>query len=320
MSSKLLRAGVDGTALSSRLLATGKLMDSEFVSDARLEHADLTDAEVFSRLHALLQDGLHGLCFSAYVGDQSPDSKSILSPAQVGARLDIVAPHTGWVRTFSCTEGNEHGARLAKERGLHTLVGAWIGDSPEKDEAELEAAIEVARAGHADLVAIGNEVLLRGDRSIEELIGFIERFRQAVPDVPVGYVDAYFLFSKHPELVAACDFLPINCYPFWEGCPLDSAVPYCQAMVEQVQGVSGGKPVLIAETGWPTAGDAERGAVPGAREAALYALNLIPWAASADVPLFWFSAFDEGWKVGAEGDAGAQWGFWDADGRLKNAP
>jgi exo-beta-1,3-glucanase (GH17 family) len=320
MSSKLLRAGVDGTALSSKLLSTGKLMDQQFVSDAVLEHVELSDAELFARLHAMLAEGVHGLCFSAYVGDQSPGDAFVLPAEQVAARLDLIEPHAGWVRTFSCTEGNEHGARLAKQRGLHTLVGAWIGDSPEKDEAELAAVIELARAGHADLVAIGNEVLLRGDRSVDELIAFIDRFRQAVPDVPVGYVDAYFLFPLHPELVAACDFLPINCYPFWEGCPLDSAVPYAQAMVEQVQGVADGKPVLIAETGWPTAGEPERGAVPGARESALYALNLIPWAASAGVPLFWFSAFDEGWKVGAEGDAGAQWGFWDADGRPKYAP
>ncbi|MEO0326265.1 MAG: glycosyl hydrolase, partial [Myxococcota bacterium] len=69
--------------------------------------------------------------------------------------------------------------------------------------------------------------------------------------------------------------------------------------------------------GWPTAGKAERGALPGSRAAALYALNLIPWAERAEVPLFWFSAFDEGWKVGAEGDAGACWGFWDKDAEPK---
>ena len=90
-------------------------------------------------------------------------------------------------------------------------------------------------------------------------------------------------------------------------------------MIRQVKAVAGDKPVLIAETGWPTAGEPEKGAVCGPREAALYALNLIPWAARADVPLFWFSAFDEGWKIGAEGDAGACWGFWDADGAAKYA-
>lgn len=292
-------------------------MDEGFAARGELTHTQLEDDALFARLRAMLDEGVHGLCFSAYVGEQSPAVASVLPEAQVAERLSIVAPHTRWVRTFSCTEGNEHGARLAKERGLKTLVGAWIGDSEEKDEAELAAAIEVARAGHADLVAIGNEVLLRGDRSEAQLLAFLRRFKEAVPDVPVGYVDAYFLFNQHPALVQACDFLPINCYPFWEGCPLENAADYAQAMVKQVKAVAGDKPVLIAETGWPTAGEPEGGAQPGPREAALYALNLIRWAASADVPLFWFSAFDEGWKIGAEGDAGACWGFWDADGKAK---
>ncbi|MEM1413279.1 MAG: glycosyl hydrolase family 17 protein [Myxococcota bacterium] len=305
--------------MSSDLLRTGKLMDGAFVAAGELDHTELSDDELYAKLRALLAEGIHGMCFSAYVGDQSPAAKSVLSEEQVRSRLDIIASSTRGIRTFSCTEGNEHGARLAKERGLETLVGAWIGDSEEKDDAELAAVIEVARAGYADMVAIGNEVLLRGDRSEEQLLSFIRRFKEVVPNVPVGYVDAYFLFPQRPALVEACDFLPINCYPFWEGCPLENAVPYAAAMVNQVKGVAGGKPVIIAETGWPTAGMPERGALPGKRAAALYALNLIPWAARASVPLFWFSAFDEGWKVGAEGDAGACWGFWDADGRPKYA-
>ena len=294
-------------------------MDGGFITSGELAFRDLDDDALFAKLWAMLRGRIHGMCFSAYVGEQSPGAKSVLDEGQVASRMDIVAPHARWVRTFSCTEGNEHGARLAKARGLKTLGGAWSGDSPEKDEAELQAAIELAQSGQADMVAIGNEVLLRGDRSLEELVSLIQRFREAVPNVPVGYVDAYFLFSQHPGLVEACDFLPINCYPFWEGCPLEGAVPYAQQMVAQVKSVSGGKPVVIAETGWPTAGMPERGALPGSRAAALYARNLIPWAERVDVPLFWFSAFDEGWKVGAEGDAGACWGFWDKDGEPKFA-
>ena len=41
------------------------------------------------------------------------------------------------------------------------------------------------------------------------------------------------------------------------------------------------------------------------------------WAQREDIELFWFSAFDEGWKVGVEGDVGATWGLWDKDARPK---
>ena len=32
---------------------------------------------------------------------------------------------------------------------------------------------------------------------------------------------------------------------------------------------------------------------------------------------FYFSSFDESWKVGSEGDVGAFWGLWDKDEKLK---
>ena len=35
------------------------------------------------------------------------------------------------------------------------------------------------------------------------------------------------------------------------------------------------------------------------------------------VEVFYFSSFDEAWKVDAEGDVGAFWGLWDKDGNPK---
>ena len=36
-----------------------------------------------------------------------------------------------------------------------------------------------------------------------------------------------------------------------------------------------------------------------------------------DIDVFYFSSFDESWKVGPEGDVGAYWGLWDKDEKLK---
>lgn len=297
--------------------AAGKLMDSAFEGGAPFEHLDLAGPELAARIRALLEEGLHGLCFSAYLPGQSPAAHSQLSAEQVRDRLKIIAPHTKWIRTFSCTEGNELAPAIAHELGMKTLVGAWIDNDEERNEQELSAVIELAQQGHADLIAVGNEVLLRGEMSEDAIIAALQRVKEACPGVPVGYVDAYFLFNEHPRLVEACDFLPINCYPFWERSPLEHSFGYVQEMVRRVKVQAGDKPVLIAETGWPTQGPPEGGAEPGMDNAARYALNLIPWADKASIPLFWFAAFDEAWKVGAEGDCGAYWGFWDAEGNMK---
>jgi exo-beta-1,3-glucanase (GH17 family) len=197
------------------------------------------------------------------------------------------------------------------------MVGVWLDEDLEKNETELANAIEVARAGHADILAVGNEVLLRGELSEDELLEYIHRVQQAVPGVPVGYVDAYFKFVDHPRVTAACDVLLANCYPFWEGCPAEYALLYMKDMYRRVVNIAGGKRVIISETGWPNIGTATGGAVPSLRNAIKYFVDTYRWAEEDGIEIFYFSSFDEAWKVAAEGDVGAYWGLWDKDGKPK---
>ena len=259
--------------------------------------------------------GAHGLCFSPYLDGQGPGSQ--VDEAQIRARMQIIQPHARWVRSFSCTDGNELIPRIAHECGLKTLVGAWLGTDRTINEREIEGVIAVARAGHADIVAVGNEVMLREDLTEDELIGYLQRVKNAMPGAKLGYVDAYYLFEKHPRITAVCDVLLTNCYPFWEGCPLDQAIAYMQSMVRRTQAVAGGKPVIISETGWPDKGTAFHGAVPSKAAAMRYFVETNAWARRDGVEVFYFAAFDEAWKVGAEGDVGPYWGLWDKDGAPK---
>jgi len=293
--------------------STHRLMDAP-VAGARLPHASATRAELVALLEAALARGIHGLCFGAYLPGQSPELGSLLSEAQIRARLALIRPVTRWVRTFSCTDGNEKIPRLAHELGLKTLVGAWLGPDREKNEVELAGLVEVARAGHADVVAVGNEVLLREELPEAELIEYLRRARAALPGVPVSYVDAYYLFCQHPRLVEACDRILANCYPFWEYCPLEHALAYMQEMYARVVAVAGGRPVAISETGWPSAGTPVGPAVPSVENALRYLLGTLEWTEAAGIDLFYFAAFDEAWKAGAEGDRGVTWGLWDQDG------
>ncbi|MDP2007766.1 MAG: glycosyl hydrolase family 17 protein [Rubrivivax sp.] len=264
---------------------------------------------------ATLQRGVHGLCFSPYLEGQQPGDQ--IPEAQIRERLQIIKPVTGWVRSFSCTDGHEQTPRIAHELGFKTLVGAWLGTDAAINERELQGVIEVARAGHADIVAVGNEVLLREDMSEDELLACIQRVKDALPGVAVGYVDAYYLFEKHPRITAACDVVLTNCYPFWEGCPREQAVAYMQTMVARTRAAAPGKRVVISETGWPDQGSNFHGSVPSREGAMQYFVDTCRWAAEDGIEVFWFAAFDEAWKVGAEGDVGAFWGLWDKDGAPK---
>jgi glucan 1,3-beta-glucosidase len=276
-------------------------------------------ATLREEFRAVLGGGVHGFCFSPYLEGQSPGAQ--VSAAQISARLEVIRSHTGWVRTFSCTDGHEQTPAIARSMGMKTLVGAWLGTDAAINEREIEGVIAVAQAGHADIVAVGNEVLLREDLTEDELIAQIERVKQALRDlptaVPVGYVDAYYLFEKHPRVTAACDVVMTNCYPFWEGCPREQAVAYMQSMMQRTRAAAPGKRVLISETGWPDQGSNFHGAVPSEEGAMRYFIDTIRCAREDNIEIFYFAAFDEAWKVGAEGDVGAYWGLWDKDAQPK---
>ena len=282
---------------------------------AGLDFSNMTKSELESAFLQMLNNGIHGISFSVYLNDQKPGS--LISAEQIADRMQIVKPYVKWIRSFSCTDGNEQIPKIAKENGIKTLVGAWLGDDPEKNEKEIESVIKVAKAGYADIVAVGNEVLLRGDLTEDEIINFINRVKQEIPGIPVGYVDAYYEFAVHPRVSDACDVILANCYPFWEGFPLEHSLAYLKNMYQVAMNAGKGKKVIITETGWPNLGSPERAAVPSYENAIRYFINAYTWADEADVEIFYFSSFDELWKVGAEGDVGAYWGLWDINGNLK---
>ncbi len=285
------------------------------LSLAGVDVTQLTENDLKALVRATLDDGIHGISFSPYVEGQGPGTR--VEAAQIRERLAIVQPHTRWIRTFSCSEGNELIPAIAKEAGLKTLVGVWLDDNEEQNELELHNALAIARAGHADMLGVGNEVLLRGDLDEAEVIRFIERAKDGALGVPVGYVDAYFKFNDHPVVADACDVILANCYPFWEGCPAEHALLYMKEMYRRAEQAAKGKPVIITETGWPNIGTTEGGAVPSELNAIKYFIDTYRWADEDNVDIFWFSSFDEAWKVDKEGDVGAYWGLWTADGKPK---
>ncbi|MEM8845985.1 MAG: glycosyl hydrolase family 17 protein [Bacteroidota bacterium] len=287
----------------------------KYLALAALDYAGKSTKELKKLCKEVLEGGMHGLCFSPYEEGQKPGEQ--ISEEQIRRRMEIIRPYTDWVRSFSCTEGNELIPKVAREFGIKTMVGAWLGDDPKINEQEVTNLIQLANEGYVDIAAVGNEVLLRGDLTEDELLGFMGRVKQAIPDVPMGYVDAYYEFSDHPRIADACDVILANCYPFWEGCDLDYSLLYMKDMFQRALRAAKGKKVIISETGWPSQGSSLEGAFPSLDNMLKYFMNTQKWAQEDDIEIFYFSSFDESWKVGAEGDVGAYWGLWDAQEGLK---
>lgn len=282
---------------------------------AALDYENKSSKELAKLSKQVLKNGMHGLCFSPYMEGQKPGD--IISEKQIRRRMKIIKPYTKWIRSFSCTDGNEAIPRIAKEYGIKTLVGAWLGDDPKINEREIAGLIELAKAGYVDIAAVGNEVMYRGDLAEAELLDFIYQVKEAIPEIPVGYVDAYYEFSDRPNITDACDVILANCYPFWEGCDLDYSLLYMKDMYYRALRAGNGKKVIISETGWPSMGTNLQGAFPSYENALKYFMNTQKWSEEDDIEIFYFSSFDESWKVGGEGDVGAFWGLWDKDEKLK---
>ena len=288
----------------------------DLTQDSGVDFGKYSSEELKKLWRTTVKNGMHGLCFSLYEDGQKPGD--IITEQQVRRRMEIIKPYTKWVRTFSCTDGNEFIPRIAKEYGIKTLVGAWLGDDPEINEREIKGLIKLANEGYVDIAAVGNEVMYRKDLSEDELLDFIKQVKEAIPNnIPVGYVDAYYEFTVRPRITEACDVILANCYPYWESCHFDYSLQHMKQMFGQAVDAGKGKKVIITETGWPSQGTNLDDAYPSAENAMKYFINSQVWSAKEDIEVFYFSSFDESWKTGPEGDVGAYWGLWDKNEKLK---
>ncbi|WP_405294267.1 MFS transporter [Algibacter sp. Ld11] len=296
-------------------LLSFKNIDLGINSKMDIDWTSKTTYDLVQAFSKSLNHGAHGFCFSPYLEGQNIGDE--LTEQQIEQRMDVIAPYTKWVRSFSCTDGNEYIPVAARRKGLKTMVGAWIDNDKDKNDREINGLIKLAKAGHVDIAVVGNEVLLREELSEKIILEYISKVKKALPNMPVGYVDAYFQFSERPKLVEACDVVLANCYPFWEGCDIDQTSAYLKKMFEVTKIAANGKPVIITETGWPSQGDNTKQAQPSHDNAMKYFVKTNNWANQNGVEMFYFSTFDESWKVHNEGDVGQRWGLWDKNENLK---
>ncbi len=260
----------------------------------------------------------YGMDFSPYVDGQDPNLGSEISEAQLTARLQIIANNTVWARSFGCTHGLEKFGMVAHSLGLKAAVGAWLSSNTTANNQEIANLITAANAGQVDLAIVGSEVLLRNNMPEGDLIAYINQVRQQIPaNIPVATADVYGKLLEHPAVIAACDVVLPNYYPYWEGVSINTSIATLHRQHQLVVAAAQGKPVIVSETGWPSAGNVICNAVPSPANASFYFLNFVSWARANNVSYFYFTSLDEAWKSNYEGPQGAHWGVWDKDGVLK---
>ncbi|MDH5377806.1 MAG: glycosyl hydrolase family 17 protein [Gammaproteobacteria bacterium] len=261
---------------------------------------------------------VHGLNFSPYTNGLDPRRGDTLSESHIIAHLDLVKQNTSWVRTFGMSNGQENIGRLAHQLGLKVALGAWLDADLGSNKVELDKLISAAKRGEADMVIVGGEVLLRGDFSERQLVRYIKQVRRAIPShIPVAYNDVHTELLAHPKVVSAVDVVLANYYPYWEDVAVENAMKSVHQWHRSMITAANGKPVVVGETGWPSAGGNLSNAIASETNAAFYFLNFVSWARANVVDYFYFETFDEQWKENYPGSPNSHWGLWDGFGNLK---
>jgi cellulose synthase/poly-beta-1,6-N-acetylglucosamine synthase-like glycosyltransferase/exo-beta-1,3-glucanase (GH17 family) len=121
---------------------------------------------------------------------QAPDFHGMLpsasyTPFEPGHTVDVAADSekiradlkqfstiTRAVRLYSSTEGNELVPPIAAELGMKVMVGAWIDKDGNRNNRDIDAAINLARKNSNVIgIVVGNETIFRGDQIPIENLG-----------------------------------------------------------------------------------------------------------------------------------------------------
>ena len=257
----------------------------------------------------------NSLSYAPYQAWQSPLDKNYPTGTQVAKDLALVATRADNIRTYSAIEGNYDIGALAKQAGLHVWLGIWLSSNPADNAKEIAAGIAEANA-HPDTITrviVGNEVLLRRDLSVNDLITDIDDVHARVKQ-PVAYADVTDFWEQFPQVAPHVDIVMIHFLPYWENKPLnvDAAIGEIKTTTEHFKTLFPGKEISIGETGWPSRGRWRADAAPSRVNEAVFLRQFVTLANREGVDYNLIEAFDQNWKYEDEGVAGANWGIWNA--------
>jgi exo-beta-1,3-glucanase (GH17 family)/cellulose synthase/poly-beta-1,6-N-acetylglucosamine synthase-like glycosyltransferase len=254
---------------------------------------------------------LPSVSYAPFEGTAHPDVDNIPSEEKIRADMKKLAPLTRAIRLYSSTGGVELVPPIAAEFGIKVTVGAWIDKNVDRNEREIDAAINLARHNSNVIgVVVGNETVYRGEQKVDDLIELIKRVKKSV-NVPVTTGEIWNIWRDNPQLGYSVDFIAAHVLPYWENFTADQAVDQAVAMYQLLRDQFPGKRIVIAEFGWPSAGYNLRNAVPGPFEQAKVLRNFVTRAEAIGMDYNIVEAVDQPWKF-FEGGVGPYWGILNA--------
>ncbi len=254
---------------------------------------------------------IQGFSFSPFREGQSPLEKIYPTLDQIEADMVLLEGKTHAIRSYTVEDGLVQIPELAKKHGLNVAFGIWIDRNWVRNQADMMVFLETAaRSTNIVRVMVGNEVLLRGELTPEELAVYLEWARQEL-EIPVSTAEPWHVWVKNPGLAEHVDYIAVHMLPYWEGVHIDLAVDFVVEKVNEIKALFPGKPVVIAEVGWPSNGRTRQSAVASPANQAIFLRRFLERAQQEKYIYYVMEAFDQPWKRDTEGAVGAYWGVYN---------
>ncbi|KAG5943142.1 hypothetical protein E4U53_007108 [Claviceps sorghi] len=206
----------------------------------------------------------------------------------------------------------------AIETKTNLFLGIWASgiDNIDKEITALKKAVSKYGSKFTDLVigiSIGSEDLYRNSvagiknkgglgNTPDNIVKFINVYKKAFADgplgkVPIGHVDTWDVWtnSSNKAVIDAVDFVGVDEYPFYEdskGNDIKNAGHLFDHAFDATAAAINGKPLWVAETGWPSSGPNWDKAVPSVENAKYYWDEVGCRRLFNKVPTFWYNLRD----------------------------
>jgi exo-beta-1,3-glucanase (GH17 family) len=261
---------------------------------------------------------------------QSPNLGTPIPDDQFIADLQTLATKFQVIRTY----GDDATTRLDRIVPLASAntptLKVWLGVYEDGTfngagtKTYLDTAISQANTySNVEAVVVGNECLpgdpIGSPVSVAQMIADLQYVKAAITNKNIKVTTCLTYASgvtnnNGLQVAPYCDVIMVNVYPFYGGVAIDNNQAI-QNLLNAYQNIIvpryPGKPIVIGETGWPSAPASQpiNQAVPGLANEETFTNQVIANRSRLG-DTFLYEAFDEPWGPG--GNAwGPWWGLWD---------
>jgi len=293
----------------------------------------------------------YGLNYNTRKGpDWAADRERCKSRSEVVRDLQLLSRITTRIRILSlvdCDQGTTVWSVLNDElqnTNMEVWMGLWVGPDPQDFVDDYRALSEMLEEitssdnnnnnnnnnnswrSKLSGITVGSEAIYREDVTVDEAISNLQSTKAllgayGLGDIPVAIVDIAPIYSNSQELRLASDLIMTNTFPFWEGLPVNAAVDELELDLGWLLDLpeSQGKPFVLSEHGWPSAGYLEGVGIASPDNQKQYLQDSYCYLRQKGWAYYWFTAIDNDWRQQQDPNNTIEgnWGFLDANLLLK---